>query len=306
MAAVSVARFRGLFPIVHTPFSQAGEVDLDSLARLAVHVCDCGAEGLVFPGFASEFWRLSESETMECAECILQANDGALPVILNVTAQATMTAVRQAHEFRRMGASALMVLPPFVVPVPPAAIESHLDQVLDAADLPVIVQDSAGLTATNLDPAALARLKARHVNFTALKVDQVPTGPAVSRYRAAPELEGLSYIVGYSGVQMLDAVRRGAGALMGGCGHLAEDRKMLDALLSADEERGYREFARLSPLLNFEMQSLDMVIAVHKALLHDAGVITTPLCRAPCRTMDDIHAAELLLHWSALREGGRA
>ena len=105
---------------------------------------------------------------------------------------------------------------------------------------------------------------------------------------------------------MLDAVRRGAEGLMGGCGHLAEDRGMLDALHSGDEARGYREFARLAPLLNFEMQTLDLVIAVHKTLLHEAGIIATPLSRGPCRPMDDTHAAELRMHISALREARHA
>jgi 4-hydroxy-tetrahydrodipicolinate synthase len=231
---------------------------------------------------------------------------GRFQVILNVTAQSTLTAVRQACEFRRLGANALMVLPPFVAPVPGPALEAHLGKLLEAAELPCIVQDSAGLTGTNLDAESLARLKARHPNFAALKVDQVPTGPAVSRYRAVAALDGLSYLVGYSGVQMLDAVRRGAGGLMGGCGHLAEDRRMLAALLSGDEAHGYREFARLAPLLNFEMQSLDLVIAVHKALLYEAGIIARPVSRGPCRAMDEIHAAELRMHMTALREAGRA
>jgi 4-hydroxy-tetrahydrodipicolinate synthase len=300
---MSELRFRGLFPVVHTPFNEAGDVDFDSLVLLLAHVREYGAEGLVFPGFASEFWRLSESEILECAEWIAKTARGRLRVILNVTAQATVPAVRQAREFRRMGANALMVLPPFVVPVPRTAQEAHLGQVLDATELPCILQDSAGLTGANLDTEALARLKTRHANFAALKVDQVPTGPAVSRYRALTELEGLSYLVGYSGVQMLDAVRRGAEGLMGGCGHLAEDRRMLDALLSGDEARGYSEFVRLAPLLSFEMQSLELVIEVHKILLYEAGIIAMPFSRGPRQAIDEIHASELRMHMIALREG---
>jgi len=296
-------RFRGLFPILHTPFTEAGEVDFDSLLRLVAHVKAGGADGLAFPAFASEFWKLSDAEILECSARIVRAARGAgLRVILNVTAQSTVTAVAQAREFQRLGADALMVLPPFVAPAPVGEVEAHLDAVMEAvAELPFLVQDSAGLTGMSLDASALARLKSRHANFAGLKVDQVPTGPAISRYRAIPELAGLSYLVGYSGVQMLDAVRRGAEGLMGGCGHLPEDRAMVDALLSGDEAKGYREFARLVPLLNFEMQSLDLVIAVHKALLHEAGVIATPLRRGPCRAMDEVHAGELAMHVAQLQ-----
>ena len=287
--------FRGLYPILHTPFSSDGDVDFDSLRRLVRHVADAKVEGIVFPGFASEWWRLSDAEILECATLV--AAERRVDIVLNVTAQATRPALRQAAEFHRIGATALMLLPPFVVPAP---AEAHLDALLSAAELPCIVQDSAGLTGTTLDPASMARLRTAHPNLNGLKIDQVPTGPSITRYRANPELNGLSYFVGYSGVQMLDAARRGAHALMGGCGHLHEDRVMLDALLGPDAEAGYRAFARLSPLLNFEMQTLDMVIEVHKTLLYEAGIIATPLSRKPCRTMDDTHRAELKLHLAGL------
>ncbi len=292
-------RFRQLFPIVQTPFDVNGEVEFDSLRRLVNYVADQGVAGVAFPGFASEFWRLTDEEIGECAELIAGAAGSRIAVILNVTMQATVPAVRQAREFRKMGAGALMVLPPFTVGATAEALEEHLGAVLESGGLPGIIQDSAGLTGTSLDPAALARLKMRCGNFAGLKVDQVPTGPAISRYRSEAALRELSYIVGYSGVQMLDAVRRGAEGLMGGCGHLKEDRRMVEALLAGG---GFEEFRRLAPLLSFEMQSLEMVIAVHKRLLYEAGVIATPLSRAPCRQMDEMHASELAMLTAALRQ----
>ena len=54
-------------------------------------------------------------------------------------------------------------------------------------------------------------------------------------------------------------------------------------------------------MLNFEMQSLDLVISVHKQLLFDAGIISTPLLRAPYTPMDDTHRDELRLHLANLR-----
>jgi dihydrodipicolinate synthase/N-acetylneuraminate lyase len=282
-------RFRGLYPVLHTPFDDNGSVDFDSLRRLLVHVREQGADGIVFPGFVSEWWRLTDAEISECASCIGER------AILNVTAQSTVPALRTAREFARMSPHALMILPPFVVPAP---VEDHLAAVLEATDLPCILQDSAGLTGAGLNADAVANLARQHPNLAGIKVDQVPTGPAISSFRARPELSNLSYLVGYSGVQMLDAVRRGAEGLMGGCGHLPEDRVMLVALLAGG---GYGEYTRLLPLLNFEMQSLDVVIAVHKQLLFEAGIIATPLCRAPGRALDETHRSELRMHMETLR-----
>jgi 4-hydroxy-tetrahydrodipicolinate synthase len=281
--------FRGLYPVLQTPFTDNGDVDFDSLRRLIRHVRDAGAEAIAFPGFASEWWRLSDAEMLECAACI------GSPCVLNVTAQATVPANRCAAEFARLGATALMILPPFVVGAP---VDQHVRDVLGATELPCILQDSAGLTGIRIPPPVLARIAEDHPNLRGIKVDQVPTGPAISAFRDQPALAHLSFLVGYSGVQMLDAVRRGAEALMGGCGHLPEDRRMVDALLSG---HGYAEYARLLPMLNFEMQSLDLVISVHKRLLFEAGIISTPLLRSPSTSMDELHRIEMHLHMDALR-----
>lgn len=292
-------RFRGLFPIIHTPFTANGDVDFDSLRSLIAYIEGKEVDGMVFPAFASEFWRLSDAEIFESTECIAKAKQSKALLILNVTAQASVPATASVREFSKIGAAAIMTLPPFLVPVSPAAVEQHLDLVLRSTTLPCLIQDSAGLTGTKLDPQVLVRLKKQHPHFSALKVDQVPTGPSITAYRSTSGLEKLSYLVGYSGVQMFDSARRGAEGLMGGCGHLSEDRTMLNALFE-NRSDGYKAFARLAPLLNFEMQSLDMVIGVHKQLLYEAGVFSTPLCRMPCGALDAVHLDEMKVHLRAL------
>ena len=200
-----------------------------------------------------------------------------------VTPQATVPAVRRLRELARMGAEGFMLLPPFVLAGPATG---HLNALLGATDLPCIVQDSAGLTGMKLDPRSLADLAREHSNLAGVKVDQVPTGPSISAFRAVEQLRDLSYFAGYSGVQWFDAQRRGATALMGGCGHIDLDRAMLNDAAA---------FRRLLPLLNFEMQTLDVVTAVHKQLLFERGVIRTPELRAPCGRLDEMHRDELRL-----------
>jgi 4-hydroxy-tetrahydrodipicolinate synthase len=277
-------KFAGLYPIVHTPFDSHGEVDYDSLRRLVQHVRGAGADGLVFPGFASEWWRLTDEEVLECASLIGAPWNGSLigaPFIGVVTPQATIPALGRAKEFERLGATALMLLPPFLLASAPGR---HLSALLASTQLPCIVQDSAGLTGTRLDAAALANLAVAHGNLAGVKVDQVPTGPAITNLREHPALHGLSYFAGYSGVQWWDASRRGATALMGGCAHIPEDRAMLSDPAS---------YHRLLPLLNFEMQSLDTVISVHKWLLFERGILATPELREPCLRLDATHLDEL-------------
>jgi 4-hydroxy-tetrahydrodipicolinate synthase len=276
-----VFMYRGLYPILHTPFDGNGEVDHDSMRRLVRHVRDAGVEEIVYPGFVSEWWRLTDDEILTCAEHIGR------PFIGVVTPQAVVPAVRRMRDLERMGADAMMLLPAFVLGGPATV---HLNALMAQTSLPCIVQDSAGLTGIHLDPRALAALARKNSNLKAIKVDQVPTGSAISALRAEPALRDLSYFAGYSGVQWRDASRRGATALMSGCGHIAADRRMLN---------DPSEYRRLLPLLSFEMQTIDFVIAVHKRLLFEAGVIDTPELRV-ASPLDATHLEELQILQSEL------
>lgn len=275
--------YSGLCPILHTPFDGNGEVDFDSFRRMVASVRDEGVEGLVYPGFVSEWWRLTDDEVLECAAAI-----GA-PFIGVVTPQATVPALRRLRELERLGANALMLLPPFVLAA--SSPVEHVRTLLASTELPCILQDSAGLTGTRLDPQTVAALAREHSNVKGMKVDQVPTGPAITAMRSQEALRDLSFFAGYSGIQWFDASRRGATALMSGCGHIALDRAMLHDAAA---------FRRVQPLLAFEMQTLDMVTAVHKQLLFERGVIATPGLRSPATPLDDLQCGELHLLLSDL------
>ena len=56
--------FEGIRPVLHIPFADTREqpVVAAELTRLATHMLDAGADGLVVPGLASESWALTESE----------------------------------------------------------------------------------------------------------------------------------------------------------------------------------------------------------------------------------------------------
>jgi len=53
-------QWRGIFPIVVTPFTQTYELDEDGLRRVVRFCIEAGARGLVGPANASEFSTLSD------------------------------------------------------------------------------------------------------------------------------------------------------------------------------------------------------------------------------------------------------
>ena len=62
MDKAEAARYRGLFPVVPTTFSEAGELDLASQRRCLDFMIDAGSEGLCILANFSEQFLLSDDE----------------------------------------------------------------------------------------------------------------------------------------------------------------------------------------------------------------------------------------------------
>jgi 4-hydroxy-tetrahydrodipicolinate synthase len=283
---------KGVLPILQTPFLPDGQLDRESLRREARYICGCGAAAMVFPGFVSEWWKLSDAEILSAAAILRKETRGRAGLILNVTAQSTYGAVRQALEFIETGCDALMCLPPFVVPAGSEESLRHLRRILEVIDVPFILQYSASLTGLSLEPAEIVGIQSEFPNLECIKVDFIPPGPMITRLAEAFGGREMTYLVGFAGLQLPDSLHRGAHGLMGGAGHLTEDLAVFDALLRNPEE-GRDAFHALLPLLNFEMQTVGMSVAVHKRLLYERGIIESDHVRAPGRSLDALEIEEL-------------
>lgn len=294
---MNVSIFTGVVPILQTPFHADGSLDTGSLAAEVEHIYAAGARAFAYPAFASEWWKLSESEQIQACRVLVDAKPPGCGCVFSVNSQSTYGAVALARQLQALGADALLCLPPFIVPQNTARIIEHCASVVSAANIPVMLQYSPLLTASSLDPTGLLKLYEAQPNFSAIKVDVVPTGPAVSsmaKVFAGPISDGrMTLLVGYSGLQLPDAVARGATGLMGGAGHVEEDLKVLAAIAAAPGNSSLPAFRDLLPLLNFEMQSIETCIAAHKYMLWRNGVISNPAVRSPGMQLDEFHQQEL-------------
>ena len=71
--------------------------------------------------------------------------------------------------------------------------------------------------------------------------------------------------------------------------------------LEADPAAGLPEFHRLLPLLNLEMQTIETSIALHKRLLFERGVISSPHVRAPGLDLDPVMSGQAIEHLERLK-----
>ncbi|MCY4525669.1 MAG: dihydrodipicolinate synthase family protein, partial [Anaerolineaceae bacterium] len=95
--------WRGIFPIVVTPFRDDLELDERGLADLVEFCIDNGATGLVGPANASEFTMLDDDERLRWLEIVCAAAAGRVPVVATVNAGHALPAARPAQRAEAPG-----------------------------------------------------------------------------------------------------------------------------------------------------------------------------------------------------------
>ena len=197
--------------MLETPFAEDGEVDFASFGRLVDHVVDAGARSVMFPGFASEYHKLSDQERSSLTGFLLDRVSGLkdFTTVISVPDHATHLAVRRAVDAVGRGASAINVLPPHQLSPSAEAIRDHVRAIAAAVTpTPVIVQYAPAQTGTALDAATLSDIARTAPNLVQVKVESTPPGALITALAA--QNPSLSSVVGYAGVQLIDAMRRGA------------------------------------------------------------------------------------------------
>jgi dihydrodipicolinate synthase/N-acetylneuraminate lyase len=133
-------QLRGIFPIAQTPFTDSNKLDVDVLIEQLRFVDRGRVHGFVWPQLASEWSTLTESERLAGAEALGSAAKKLRPaLVLGVQARTTEAAVRYAKHAKKVGADAIISLPP-VDEKDPKAVIAFYKQVGEATDLPLFAQ----------------------------------------------------------------------------------------------------------------------------------------------------------------------
>ncbi len=297
------SRMRGACPVIEVPFDAAGRVDNSSFDRLVGHVLAKGVGAAVFPAFASEFYKLSDAERFALRRRFLEqvhAHAGVLAVV-GVSQHATVLAVKEAVAAAEEGAGAINLLPPHFLRPPRSEVLGHLRAVLAAVPgLPVIIQHVPALAASPLEARDLCALAGDHPNLRMVKVETQPPGPLISDLASGhPPLPAM---VGYAGMMMIDALRRGAVGVQPGCSFIEIYQRIVELWQAGKHEAAESLHRRLLPYVVYWMQDAELIIQVEKTISRARGLIDNDHCRAPGRVLDGEERAGVERFLSEFRE----
>ena len=279
------ARYKGVFPVVPTTFTEAGELDLESQKRCVDFMIDAGSNGLCIHANYSEQFSLSDVERETITRTVLEHVAGRVPVIVTTSHYATSICSARSRSAQDMGAAMVMVLPPYhgaTFRVPEAQIYEFFARVSDAIDIPIMIQD-APVSGTTLSPAFLARMAREIKQVSYFKME---TAGAASKLRELIRLGGDAIEGPWDGeeaITLLPDLDAGATGAMTGGAYPDGIRRIMDAYAAGKREEAVEHYMHWLPLINYENRQGGILTA--KALMKAGGVIDCEAGRHPFPAM---------------------
>lgn len=279
---------QGICPIVDTPFKQNGDVDFTGLERLSETLINDGCHALALFGFASEFYKLNESERERMTKIVVDAcNRGNTPSIISVTGQSTDLAIQEAQFIEESGADAMMLLPPFIRGPPTDEIGNHVKNVAESVSIPVMVQYAPGSTGISLSPEFFADLYKEVDNVDYFKIECNPPGKFINRLHELTDGEAKA-LVGRAGYEMIEGYDRGAVGVMPASAMYDIYLQIHDLYNTNKREAAIDLHSELVAILN---QLTKVGIQWEKRILAERGLAESDYCRSPEHTFDDTYDA---------------
>lgn len=148
----------GYIPDLPTPFDEAGDIDLASLARLIERTIGSSASALVICGAAGEASTLTPAEQTAVISEAVRIAGGRIKVIAGAGSNATCQAIELAARARSAGADAVLSVVPYYNKPTQDGIHAHFDAIGRAIELPILLHDLPSRTARPLADDTLVRI----------------------------------------------------------------------------------------------------------------------------------------------------
>ena len=154
--------FEGVMTALVTPFRD-GSIDEPALRALVERQIEAGIDGLVPCGSTGESATLSHDEHERVVDIVVDAAAGRVPVVAGTGSNNTQEAIRLTSHAKAAGASGALLISPYYNKPTQAGLVAHYEAVARASELPLLVYNIPGRTASNILPATLAQLA--HVEY---------------------------------------------------------------------------------------------------------------------------------------------
>jgi 4-hydroxy-tetrahydrodipicolinate synthase len=270
--------FKGVFPILVTPFDAKEAVDLESFVGVVRFMAEIGVDGVTILGVLGESNRMVDSERKELIMAAVAAADGRIPVVVGTSHKGTQATLYLSMMAESLGASAVMVTPSKEAVPDEERIFEYFRKVAEGITIPIVLQDHPGSTEVHMSAPLILRMANEIPRIACIKQEATPTPAKIAalisgmKDRRVPVLTGLGALYG-----MFD-LERGSDGYMTGFAFPEVLIAMVKAVRAGRIEGAWELYRRFLPLIVFEQQP---GIAIRKEIYRLRGLIRSNRVRHP-------------------------
>jgi 4-hydroxy-tetrahydrodipicolinate synthase len=168
MPATRGEMFAGVTVAIITPFKN-GEVDWDSLSQLVEWHIEQGTNTLAPCGTTGESPTLTHEENERVVAFVCEKAAGRIQVMAGTGSNSTAEAIRMTKAAKKAGANGTLQVGPYYNKPIQEGYFRHFGAIAEACDLPQVIYNIPGRTASNIAAETIARLAEKYPTIVAVK-----------------------------------------------------------------------------------------------------------------------------------------
>ena len=265
------SKITGAVPVIPTPFREDESVDWDALAACVDFAARVGVSAVCLPAYASEFYKLSESEREQVIDTAVAEAAGRLLVIAQSNHPGAIHAAEIARSNEARGADLISFAMPRTFALPEADLLSYCHTVCSSVSLPVLIQDFNPGGAT-IGGDFCRRLADSCPNFRYTKLEEPLMATKVAEVREATS-DQIGVLEGWGGMYLLELIEPGICGFMPGLAMVDLFQSVWQMARSGALTDAQDLYEKLLPQIVYSLQSMELFLWMEKDLLVRRGVM---------------------------------
>lgn len=295
----------GVFIVSVTPFTDSGDLDLDSTDRLIDYYLACGVRGITLLGMMGEAQKLTMAESLMFIRRVAKRVNGAIPIVVGASSPGFAAMKELAAAARGEGCSAAMIAPPSNLRTD-GQIFGYFESVAEnLVGIPFVLQDFPLVTNVQIAPAVLIRIIREIPTCVMLKHEDWPGLAKISALRKASdagETRRISILAGNGGLFLAEELGRGVDGAMTGFAYPEMMVGVCTAYSAGRSEKARDLMDAYLPLMRYEQQP-GIGLSIRKYVLAKRGLIGSAKIRSPGTPLSrwDVLEIDVLIERQAQR-----
>jgi dihydrodipicolinate synthase/N-acetylneuraminate lyase len=151
-------RWSGIFPAITTKFHADERIDAAGTAKHIDFLIRNGIHGLVTCGSLGEASTLTLEEKLDVVEIAVEAAEGRIPVLANVSETSTREALRYIEGANKRGVNGFMVMPSVIYVADSREAMANVREMAKVAQQPLMIYNNPVAYRVDLTPADMVEL----------------------------------------------------------------------------------------------------------------------------------------------------